>query len=234
MDIRAKYLELLQACLTRTLFLEEGADFGQRFIGADWPKQAETMIGILRMNNIRECLEKVIKTHIKGDVIECGVWRGGACIWMKAILATLNDERNVYVADSFCGFPEPILQCDKDAWYLHAAELKVSRQVVEENFRKYDLLDAHVKFVEGFFSETLPTLKGPFALVRADGDLFTSTIDILEPLYAKLSVGGYMIIDDYNGMLSCQNAVDQYRAQHHIIEPLMVVDHTAVYWQKQQ
>lgn len=232
MDIQAKYLDLLQACLTRTMFLEEGANFEQRFIGADWPKHAETMIGVLRMNNIRDCLEQVIKEQIPGDVIECGVWRGGACIWMKAILETFGEERDVYVADSFNGFPESTVQCDKEAWYLHAPELKVSRAIVEENFRKYDLLDARVKFVEGFFSATLPTLKGPFALIRADGDLFTSTMGILEHLYSKLSLGGYMIIDDYNGIVSCQNAVNQYRERNHIIEPLVVVDHTAVYWKK--
>lgn len=234
MDTQAKYLELLQACLTRTIFLEEGADFGQRFIGADWPARAETMIGIIRMNNIRDCLEQIIKEQIPGDVIECGVWRGGACIWMKAILETFHEERDVYVADSFNGFPEPTMVCDKEAWYLHAPELKVSRKTVEENFQKYDLLDARVKFVEGFFSATLPTLKGPFALIRADGDLFASTTDILENLYTKLSVGGYMIIDDYNGMMSCRDAVDKYRETHHIIEPLIAVDHTAAYWQKQR
>ena len=234
MDLQTKYLELLKGCLTRLLFLEKGASVEDRIAGTDWPQDAETMIGVKRLANIKYCIEQIVKDHIQGDVIECGVWRGGACIWMKAILDLYSDKRKVFVADSFNGFPEPKFNWDKGAEFLDAPELKVSRKEVEENFRKYNLLDDCVEFVEGFFGDTLPKLNNQFSLIRADGDLFESTIDILSNLYPKLAVGGYIIIDDYYSMKCCSEAVNQYRTMFGITEQLRTIDPIAVYWRKEK
>lgn len=76
-------------------------------------------------------------------------------------------------------------------------ELAVSLETVKDNFSRYGLLDEQVVFVEGMFSDTLPSLSaGPFALLRLDGDLYESTIVALNSLYPKLSRGGVVIIDD--------------------------------------
>ncbi len=78
----------------------------KRDLGIDWPAEAETMIGMQRLTSLQRCVETVLAEDIPGDLIECGVWRGGACILMRAVLATYGDEtRSVWVADSFEGLP---------------------------------------------------------------------------------------------------------------------------------
>jgi O-methyltransferase len=116
-----------------------------RECGTDWPARAHTMIGMKRLNNLQFCVESVIQNGVPGDLIETGVWRGGACIFMRAILKAYGDvSRNVWLADSFAGLPPP--DSDKysadidDKFYTFKA-LQVSETEVRENFRRYDLLE---------------------------------------------------------------------------------------------
>jgi O-methyltransferase len=144
-------------------------------------------------------------------------------------------DRSVWVADSFEGLPPPSPAYPADAGStLHErAELTVPLETVRDNFHKYDLLDDQVHFLKGWFSETLP--RSPIrtlAVLRLDGDLYESTMDALSNLYDKLSVGGYLIVDDYGAVPGCKVAVTDFRNQHHITEPILEVDWTAVYWRK--
>lgn len=70
------------------------------------------------------------------------------------------------------------------------------------------------------------------AVLRADADLYESTRDILVHLYPKLSVGGYAIFDDYQNLSDCRRAIDEYRLEHHINDPIIPIDKRAVYWIK--
>ena len=80
----------------------------KRVSGLDWPSVAHSMIGHKRMANLRSLLEDVIENNVEGDFIETGVWRGGACIYAKAIIDSYGiTDRTVWVADSFAGLPEP-------------------------------------------------------------------------------------------------------------------------------
>lgn len=117
--------------------------------GRDWPVRAHTMIGLKRLDNLQFCVEKVVHDEIQGDLIETGVWRGGACIFMRAILKAYGDTgRTVWVADSFAGLPPPNAAVyTADAGDTHHAQvdlLGVPRHVVEDNFRSYGLLDEQV------------------------------------------------------------------------------------------
>lgn len=225
-------IEALKRQLLRFDDLEKLED---RLVGLEcYPKEAETMIGLKRMDNIRYCIEEVLKNNISGDLIETGVWRGGACIFMRGILKVYEDKRKVFVADSFKGFPIPNNEMDRAESYLHESILSVSRKEVEQNFSKYDLLDKQVEFVEGWFKDTLPSLKGPFSLIRLDGDLFESTWDALVNLYSKLSVGGYVIIDDFGQLEVCQAAVGLFRTKYGIKEKIVNIDHTGIYWKKER
>ena len=104
---------------------------------------------------------------------------------------------------------------------------------MKANFDRYGLLDDQVAFVKGFFSDTLARLDaGPFALIRLDGDMYESTYVALESLYPKLSVGGFVIIDDYGAIESCRKAVTDYRTKLRIADPIREVDWTGVWWQK--
>jgi hypothetical protein len=104
---------------------------------------------------------------------------------------------------------------------------------VKSNFARYGLLDDQVVFVKGYFSETLPQLDADaLSVIRLDGDLYESTMDALKCLYPKLSRGGFCIIDDFSALTDCRNAVEDYRLEHGIDDPIQAIDYQAVFWQK--
>jgi len=197
----------------------------------------QSMIGRARMNNIHTLLDRVVADDIPGDLIETGVWRGGASLLMRGFLAAHNiTDRKVWVADSFVGMPVPSHLADAgyDFSAAEAPVLAVSRDQVEDLFRRYDLLDNQVGFLEGWFSDTLPSAPiDQLALIRLDGDLYESTMDALTALYEKLSPGGYVIVDDYNDFEPCRRAITEFRESRRITSELHTVDWAAVYWRKE-
>ncbi len=206
--------------------------------GSDYLPDADTMIGFKRLNNLQHCIEQVLRENIPGDLIETGVWRGGACIFMRAVLKAYAEEnRRVWVADSFEGLPRPdgrYEQDDGDAHWTQKSELGISVEQVETNFSKYGLLDDQVRFLKGWFKDTLPTAPiEKLAILRLDGDLYSSTMDSLQNLYSKLSPGGYLIVDDYGAIGGCRQAVDDFRLANRIETPMENIDWTGVYWKKQ-
>ena len=208
-----------------------------RINGIDWPTYADSMIGLKRMNNIEYCVNKVIEENVPGDLIETGVWRGGSVIFMAALLRDKNvTDRNIWVADSFEGLPKPDAEkyaADKgDIHYIHP-ELAISIETVKENFNKYDLLGDNIKFLKGWFKDTLPTAPiEKLAVMRLDGDMYESTMDGLVNLYPKLSKGGYAIIDDWGVVPACKEAVLDYRKEHGITDEIVTIDGSGVYWKR--
>jgi hypothetical protein len=235
------YLDLMKRCLTRTLHgdptLPPDADPANRLEGRDWPAEAETMIGLKRLDNIEYLLTDVLRRGIPGDVIETGVWRGGATIFMRAVLAAYGAaDRYVWVADSFQGLPPPdaaAYPADAGVDLSGVPELATPLEQVQANFALYGLLDGQVRFLPGWFRDTLPNAPiGSLALMRLDGDLYESTIVALKSLYPKLSPGGYVIIDDY-ALSMCKQAVDDFRAAERIDAPLIPIDWTGMWWQRE-
>lgn len=235
------YLNLMEKILVNTIYQDPPKDptnatmfhWSHRLKGKDWPSVAHTMIGAARIHQLREACETVLKEGIVGDFIETGVWRGGACIMMKAVLKAYGDTRNVWCADSYEGLPPPTLP--EDAWSrLHEREeLSVSLTDVKRNFEKYELLDEHCIFLKGFFKDTLPTIpEKPFTILRLDGDLYESTMQALDNLYHKVVPGGFVIIDDYGSIKSCKAAVDEFRAKWAITTPIIPIDLDGVFWRK--
>ncbi|MFC1811254.1 TylF/MycF family methyltransferase [Thermodesulfobacteriota bacterium] len=205
--------------------------------GMVWPRYAETMIGLKRLDNVQFCVESIIQNDIEGDLIETGVWRGGATIFMRAVLAAYGiKDRCVFVADSFEGLPVPDetrYPQDKGDRNYTQSFLKVSKEEVEANFKKYGLLDDQVIFLKGWFKDALPNAPiEKLSILRLDGDMYESTMDALVNLYPKLSKGGFCIIDDYE-IPSCKKAVDDYRSRWNIDIPLVKIDWTGVFWQKE-
>ncbi len=206
---------------------EGGYDPERRAAGLDWPETAVTMVGLNRLSRLQEYVETVLAEDIPGDLIETGVWRGGACILMRAVLdAHGSTDRIVWVADSFQGMP----QWEPPNW--NYPDLAVPMAEVQDNFRSYGFLDSQVRFLPGWFKDTLPGPVGTLAVMRLDGDYYSSTRDVLVALYPKLSPGGYVIIDDW-GFDFCRRAVQDYRVEHGIIDPIQVpADGLAVWWRK--
>jgi O-methyltransferase len=214
-------------------------DIETRRAGRGWPLSAEPMIGPARLNNLQRCIESVLQDNVPGDLIETGVWRGGATIFMRGVLAAYDvTDRIVWVADSFSGVPAP----DPQAYPADAGDrlfeyraFAVSRKTVEENFARYGLLDERVRFLAGWFRDTLPTAPiDRLAVARLDGDLYESTMDALVALYPKPSVGGYLIVDDYGAIPACRQAVEDYRRRHAITEPLVEIDWSGVFWRRER
>jgi O-methyltransferase len=209
----------------------------KRDLGRDWPAEAETMIGMQRLTSLQRCVETVLADDIPGDLVECGVWRGGACILMRAVLAAYGDEtRCVWLADSFAGVPPPdVANYKADKWVRldrFASVLAVPETDVRANFERYGLLDDRVRFLPGWFKDTLRDAPiDRIAVLRLDGDLYESTIQALDALYPRLSPGGFCIIDDYN-VKACRQAVTDYRAKHGVSAEIVDIDGMGVLWRK--
>jgi O-methyltransferase len=153
--------------------------------GRDWPLNGETMIGLTRLQNIQDCVTDILRNNVPGDFIKTGVWRGGACIFMRVMLKEYGDkQRTVWVADSLEGLPSQ----------MNVAAL--IRQI---------------------------------ALLRLDGDIYSSTMDSLESLYGRLSCGGYVSIDDYGAVPACKRAVDEFRVLSSINATMRRVDGSGIF-----
>jgi O-methyltransferase len=210
-----------------------------RATGSDWPSEAETMVGMARLNNVHHCVRSVLEKNIPGDFIETGVWRGGVCIFMRAALQAYGQTgRIVWVADSFEGLPEPDPKYPVDrvsALHEFKDVLGVSLEQVKANFTKYGLLDDRVQFLRGWFKDSLPNAPiERLAILRLDGDLYSSTMDAITNLYPKVSPGGFVIVDDYGALEGCRRAIKDYRAAHDITAPIIPIDRDGVFWQTQE
>jgi len=197
---------------------------------------SHTMIGRTRLDNIEHCLDVMRTENIAGDLMETGVWRGGAAIFMRGYLAAWDmKDRMVWAADSFEGLPVPSLPEDQGYDFSAARMpiLAISLEEVQDNFRRYDLLDDRVRFLKGWFCDTLPSAPiDSLALLRLDGDLYESTRDSLNALYDKVSPGGFIIVDDYGDFEPCRRAVDEFRNQRGIKGSLERIDWSGVFWRK--
>ncbi len=244
--LRRLYLDLIEDVIINRIYRDppvqrkwwKPALFGERnrAIGRDLPSQAHSMIGAVRMRNLRDLAEAAIQDGVPGDFVETGVWRGGACIYLRAILEAWEvSDRTVWLADSFQGLPPPDARYPADAGDTHHknTSLAISRVEVEENFRRYGLLDDRVRFLEGWFSETLPGAPiERIALLRLDGDMYASTMDALTALYDRVSPGGYVIVDDYGAVAACAAAVTDFLAARGETPEIVKIDWTGVYWQR--
>jgi O-methyltransferase/8-demethyl-8-(2,3-dimethoxy-alpha-L-rhamnosyl)tetracenomycin-C 4'-O-methyltransferase len=241
--LRGLYLDLLARCLTNQIYGDDPIDpwSGGRFDpevrrrGADWPSRALTMIGDRRLDNIRRLFEAIVANNVAGDLMETGVWRGGACIFMRGLLKAYEvKDRRVWLADSFSGVPAPDGRYAQDRGDPHHRfpQLSVSVEDVKANFRKFDLLDDQVVFLEGWFAQTLPAAEVErLALLRLDGDMYGSTMDALSALYGKISRGGFVIVDDFGAIPPCRAAVIDFRTQHGISAAIHDIDGSGVFWQ---
>jgi O-methyltransferase len=202
----------------------------------NYTELSHTMIGRKRLENIQYCAETTFEENVPGDFIETGIWRGGATIFMRGILAAYGiTDRTVWAADSFQGVPPPALSQDvgTDFSVRVLPVLAVSCQQVREFFERYGLLHNQVRILEGWFKDTLASAPiEKLAVLRLDGDLYESTMDALNPLYAKVSHGGFVIVDDYFSCPPCGRAISDFRAEHSIHEPLIQIDEQSLFWRK--
>jgi O-methyltransferase len=231
------YLDLLKRSLLDVIYDDHEVSVTGTRRGGQWPVRAHTMIGAERLDNVERCARDVVLRGVPGDFAETGVWRGGATILMRGVLQAYGvTDRAVWAADSFAGLPLPDpVRYPHDAGDSHHTweALAVPLREVQRNFDRYGLLDGQVRFLEGWFRDTLASAPiERLALLRLDGDMYESTMIAFETLYPKLSSGGYCIVDDYGAVPACARAVEDFRGKHAIDEPMERVDWTAVFWMK--
>lgn len=164
---------------------------------------------------------------------------------MRAMLKAMEvTDRTIWVADSFEGMPFP----SEEEFPLEAKfrqspmmekgfkNLAASIDEVKSNFVTYGMLDDQVRFLQGWFSDTLPTAPvEKLAILRLDGDFYSSTMDALTSLYHKVSPGGFVIVDDYGEDLwtYCRKAIDEFRTANNVTAPIIRVDDKCCFWRKQ-
>jgi len=199
---------------------------------------AHSLVGLHGLGHIERLAAQVFADGIEGDFVDAGTWRGGTAIYMRALQTAYGQKhRLVWVADSFTGVPKPTsgpdvaanldLSTERYPWFY------ASLREVRDNFSTYGLLDNGVKFLPGLFADTLPVAPiDKIALLRLDGDLYSSTMDSLNALYDKVVCGGYIIVDDY-GLAPCKQAVDEFRASRGITAPIEKISWTIVHWRKE-
>jgi O-methyltransferase len=246
----SRYLDLLEKSLANAIYGESKFETGiQSFLqrlrhpyltrrgASNWPVRAHTMIGLRRLRHLRQLVEITLRENVPGDYIETGVWRGGACILLRGVLAAYDiRDRRVFCADSFEGLPAPNparYPADRGDRCHAFAALAVSEETVRRNFAAYDLLDGQVVFVKGLFKDTLANVASKrFALIRLDGDMYESTTDALVGLYDRVSEGGFVVIDDYGGLQNCRRAVHDFLDRRGLTPEIHAVDESCVWWRK--
>ena len=206
--------------------------------GKDWPYMAQTMVGSKRLDNLQFCVERVLADRVSGDLIETGVWRGR----LRQFSCGPSSKPTKFQTDA-SGWRIHFRGCHNlmqnniplmRATLHHQFEyLAVSLEQVRANFQRYGLLDDQVRFLKGWFKDTLPSAPiEKLSIIRLDGDMYESTMDGLVNLYPKLSPGGFLIVDDYGAVPACKKAVHDYREQHGIREEIHSIDWTGVYWRR--
>lgn len=223
--LRQAYLDLIKRAVTNYVQLGEEQSF-ERFRGAGFydPKVSEwtipplarplTLQNVHQLELIERQLERIEVEGVPGDLIEAGIWRGGAIIFMRALLKAHGIcDRQVIAADSFAGIPQSEKfkhdEVNKwtDRWEAGLPEVRAA-------IARFGLLDDRVELLEGYFADTLPSLAArELAMIRLDSDSFDSTETSLEYLYPLLNRGGVVIVDDWH-LIGCRIAVDNYRRKN--------------------
>lgn len=177
-----------------------------------------TLLQNYQMDSLWDIMNKIHIEQTPGVLVETGVYRGGASIIMQLANKVYNLNKKIYLFDSFMGTPDKTKTKIKNPPFeSHSAGLyKATQDEVIENFKRYDLWDDNIAIIPGWFEDTLSTFESPnIALLRFDGDLYSSTMDVMTNLYNKVVNNGYIIIDDYC-LNPCKIAIDEFRDTNNI------------------
>jgi len=196
-----------------------------------------------------QLLLAALALHVPGDVVECGTNAGGTAALQVSVLLRFSRSRLFFGADSFQGLPAPTAYdaianpTAKAAW--RRGTYSVSRGRFNHTLNSVNVhVPSRIRVLEGFFADTLPAAPiGEIAFLRLDGDLYASTMDALNALYEKVSIGGFIYVDDYAGA-GCRRAITEFRSARGIATPLVKIDEDpsrglidnfeAVWWQKER
>lgn len=200
-----------------------------------------TMTSIERAYSLYQSCKYIIDNKIKGDFVECGVWKGGSAIIMALTLKRFEklSKRKIYLYDTFEGMPPPT-GADVDIKNQKASHLLLeenketslvwsyaTKDIVVNNLKISKCNLDNVLFIQGKVEETIPKhIPKKIALLRLDTDWYQSTLHELTYLYPKLAQRGVLIIDDYGHWKGCKKAVNEYFLKKKIKNYFHRIDYT--------
>lgn len=194
-----------------------------------WRRSAEyTETSPERMYGLYQAVKHVARNDIPGDIVECGVWRGGSAMLAALTLLEVGDrQRRLCLYDTFSGMSEPTPR-DVDMYGLRMTDIwdevrddpdnrviaRAPRDEVLENLASTGFPSSRITAVEGKVEDSLPQhAPDRIAVLRLDTDWYESTRHELECLYPRLTPGGILIVDDYGYFEGARQAVDEYFAR---------------------
>ncbi len=198
-----------------------------------------TMTSRSRISALCRAVEFVVQHDIPGDIVECGVWKGGSMMAAALRLQQLGDQqRKIYLYDTFEGMTAPTV-VDEDNRGRSAAErmkaegtggfwFREPQEEVRRNLLSTGIDESRLVFIKGPVEQTIPAqIPEQISILRLDTDWYESTKHELEHLYPRLSVGGTLILDDYGYWRGSRKAVDEYIEQHRLKLLLHRIDHSS-------
>lgn len=187
--------------------------------------QPFTMTSPERVFSLIEAVKYIHRSNIQGNIVECGVWKGGSMMAVIETLKSCNDlSRELYLYDTYEGMSDPTeddMDHSQQSAKLQLSERKKTEEdviwayspleAVEKNVFSTGYPKEKIHFVKGKVEETIPSvLPGSVALLRLDTDWYESTKHELHHLFPLLAKGGVLIIDDYGHWAGARKAVDEY------------------------
>ncbi len=193
-----------------------------------------TMLNHSRARALYEGVRQVVANDIPGDIVECGVARGGSVALMALTLQSMRRvgrdsdlTRRIFAFDTFAGLPAPTADDPDYELARHwTGQCRGDEAEVRALFCRLGVAEL-TECVKGTFQETLPRWQaGPIALLHLDGDWYESIRVCLELLWERLSPGAILQIDDYGAWAGARKAVDEFLRARNIATPLRYIDPT--------
>ena len=190
-----------------------------------------TMTPVTRMYSLYKAVQYIVKNGIPGDIVECGVWKGGSSMIAALTLLAMRDTtRRLWLYDTYEGMTEP---SDKDVrardgtsthqtWasqqrsdvnlWTYSPQADVEANLYSTGYPKENIL-----FIKGRVEDTIPSsVPNRIALLRLDTDWFQSTYHELNYLFPLLSQNGVVVLDDYGYYKGAREATDRYFSENKI------------------
>jgi hypothetical protein len=199
-----------------------------------------TMTSLERRASLLGAIDHLVRHRVPGDIVECGVWRGGSTMLAAlALMARGDTSRDLWLYDTFEGMSEPGAEDRSASGETAAAQLartprgegvwcEAGLADVKANLASTGYPAERIRFVQGKVEDTIPaSLPARIALLRLDTDWYESTRHELQHLYPRLSRNGILVIDDYGHWQGARQAVDEYFAAWPEPVYLHRVDYTA-------
>ena len=186
-----------------------------------------TMLDYGRLRGLYRGVNYVVQQNVRGDVVECGTARGGSAALIGLTLQALNSKRRLWVFDTFAGLPPPTKNDpDYEIAKSYTGTCVGTLDEVRDLLGRYEIIE-DATLVEGLFQDTLPVAAvREIAFLHIDGDWYDSVKCCLDCLYARVTPGGVIQIDDYGHWAGARSAVDEFMHENAIDVPLRYLDYT--------